>query len=103
MLQRLGETSEFGFELLDLLGRAGWSVVVTTPFAGLRAPEHGDEVDANTELERAQVLVIVERDGLEYRETGPSVGKVGPRIFQLASRHGLRDAGASPVLTQGDQ
>lgn len=74
-MQRLGETFEFGAMLMQLLGLAGWTVVITKPFAGIHEleQEHADGV-----------LVIAERDGLEVRRTGASLADVASEIFSEA-------------------
>jgi hypothetical protein len=46
-MERLGETFEFGYMLLELLSVSGWQVNITKPFAGM------DETGEN----RAEVLV----------------------------------------------
>lgn len=81
-LERLGETGEFGWCLLRLLGMSGWSIVVTTPFAG--APV--DEQDSPKQAEHAGVLVIAARGGHEIRMTGESVATVASDLFQEAVR-----------------
>ncbi len=80
--QRLGETSEFGWSLLNLLGLSGWAIAVTTPFAGAAL----DAEDLPVEAEHRGVLVIVSRGGYEIRRTGPTVAAIAPDVFQEAVR-----------------
>ena len=84
-LQRLGETSEFGYLLLDLLGLDGWEVVVTSAFAGGSA-----EAEA-----RPGVLVIASRNGMEVKAVGDSVAAVACELFVEASKWRTR-TGARP-------
>lgn len=66
-LQRLGETREFGYLLLELLNHAGWDVVVTAAFAG------------------EGVLVIARGvDGIEIKRQGAKVADVAADLFQEA-------------------
>lgn len=71
-MERLGETFEFGYMLLELLTLGGWQVVVTKPFAGQDDQGHGD---------RAGVLVIAERGPYEVRRVGASVATVASDVF----------------------
>ena len=94
-LERLGETGEFGWCLLRLLGLSGWSIVVTTPFAG--APV--DEQDASSEAEHAGVLVIAARGGHEIRMTGESVAAIACDLFQEAVRRQRLSIGHDVQMT----
>ena len=86
-MQRLGESFEFGYMLLQLLELAGWQVAITRPFAGV------DET-----LEHAGVLVIAERGPFEVRRVGETVAHVASDLFQEAmSLPRLRLAEASPA------
>lgn len=74
-MQRLGETLEYGYLLLQLLELAGWDVVVTKPFAGV------DE-----ELQTGGVLVIANNGTFEVKRVGESVAAIASDLFQEAMR-----------------
>lgn len=75
-MERLGDTFEFGYMLLELLSLSGWQVAVTTPFAGM--DETGER--------RAEVLVIASRGPLEVRRIGETVAAVATELFGEAMR-----------------
>lgn len=81
-LERLGESRDFGYTLLELLGLSGWQVVVTTPFAGAAV----DEADAPIENEHAAILVIAEKGGHVIHRTGESVAAIACDVFQECAR-----------------
>jgi hypothetical protein len=67
MLERLGETLDFGFFLLDILSAHGWTVAVQPAFAG-------------------GVLVIASKNGYEIRRVGRSTVDVAGEVFAEAAR-----------------
>ena len=67
MLERLGESPAFGSLLLDLLGCAGWSIVITGAFAG------------------DGVLVIARRGPFEVRRSGATLADVAVDLFREAA------------------
>lgn len=75
-MERLGETFEFGYMLLNLLSISGWQVAVPKPFAGL--DESGERP--------AGVLVIATRGPLEVKRIGESVAAVATDLFGEAMR-----------------
>lgn len=81
-MERLGDSSAFGFTLLELVGQAGWEIVRTTPFAG--AELDGD--DAPIEGGHAGVLVIASRNGYEIRKTGKTLAEAAVKVFHEAAR-----------------
>lgn len=75
-MERLGDSFEFGYMLLELLSLSGWQVNITTPFAGM------DETGEH----RAEVLVIATRGPLEVKRIGETVASVAADLFGEAMR-----------------
>lgn len=72
--------------LLELLAEAGWSPVVTTPFAGGMVAVNGADPDAAP----VGVLVILEKNGVELRaiaaSTGEALAELGPLVERFEGR-----------------
>ena len=80
-LERLGESSGFGYTLLELLGVNGWEIAVTKPFAGAQLDAEGEPIESD----HAGVLVIASKSGYEIRRTGESVAAVACDVFNEAA------------------
>lgn len=93
-LERLGASDGFGMTLLELVGRGGWDVVRTTPFAG--AEIDGDDLG---EGEHAGVLVIASRNGYEIRKTGKTLAEAAVKVFYEARRMSSMLPGVDVQLT----
>jgi hypothetical protein len=76
MLERLGETLDFGFFLLDILKAHGWTVAVQPAFAG-----------GGIDVDEPGVLVIASKNGYEIRRVGRSTVDVAGEVFAEAARY----------------
>lgn len=89
-MERLGESSAFGLEILEILGRNGWDVARTTAFAGAAIDENDEPVAGD----HAAVLVIAEKGGYTVSETGDTLNAVALRVLEkVAHRQRLSFAG----------
>lgn len=93
-MERLGDSSAFGFTLLELVGQAGWEIIQTTPFAGAELDDDELPVDG----EHAAVLVIARRYGYEIRETAPTLAEAAVKVFHQADRMSSMVPGANVQL-----
>jgi hypothetical protein len=93
-VERLGDSSAFGFSLLEIVGQAGWEVVCTTPFAGAEL----DEDDLPVDGAHAGVLVIASRHGYEIRRTAPTLVEAAVKVFREAARMSSMVPGANVQL-----